>query len=62
MGHGLVLGGDGSNFTCRVLGCVINISNNLAVVGKIVFAFHVIPIPKITWLECTEDGLKLMGA
>ena len=61
-GHGTDLGGDGPNFTCGVLGCDVNINNNLAVVVKIVFAYRVTPIPKVRWLDCTEIDLKLMGA
>jgi len=39
VGHGIVLGRDGANFTCGVLGCDININNNMAVVGKMFSLF-----------------------
>jgi hypothetical protein len=56
VGHDIILGGDGANFTCGVLGWDININNNMAVVGKIVLAFHVTAIPNVWWLDCTGDG------
>jgi len=34
----------------------------MAAVGKIIFAFRVTAIPRIGWLDCTENGLKSMGA